>query len=293
MKKFYSNKLAIFIFTAPALIIFTLMVFYPVVQVFYRSLFEWDGLSEALFIGIDNYKELFDDSIFHTAIKNGLIFAVVITIFQLSIATILAFAVSSINMRAKSFFRIAYFIPVVLSVTVVCQLWLSMYNTEFGLFNSIFESLGIPYRQQWLTDRYQSIYAIALVNGWHFMGYHFALLLAGIKSIPATYYEAAKIDGASGFKAHMKITIPLLAETYKFSLVMAVTGGLNAFTQMFIMTNGGPGTSTYTLTFLMYSTAFRVGEYGYGMASATVLILECLLATILINKLVARERIVY
>lgn len=293
MKKFYSNKLAIFIFIAPAMILFSVMVFYPVLQVFYRSFFDWDGLSKATFIGIENYIELLDDSIFKTSIKNGLIFAVVITVFQLLIASVLAFAVSTAKIKGKSFFRIVYFIPVVLSVTVVCQLWLSMMNVDYGLFNKIFEALGLSYRQSWLQDRFKSIYAIAMVNGWHFMGYHFALILAGIKSIPGSYYEAAQIDGASGFKAHMKITLPLLAETYKFSLIMAVTGGLNAFTQMFIMTGGGPGTSTYTLTYLMYRSAFRVGEYGYGMASATVLILECLLATILINKLVARQRIVY
>lgn len=293
MKKFYSNKLAIILFIAPALILFSVMVFYPVLQIFYRSFFEWDGLGKAIFIGIENYTELLDDTIFWTSIKNGLIFAVVITVFQLSIATVLAFAVSTAKLRGRSFFRIVYFIPVVLSVTVVCQLWLSMMNVDYGLFNKMFEAIGIAYRQSWLQDRFKSIYAIAVVNGWHFMGYHFALILAGIKSIPASYYEAAKIDGASGMKAHLKITIPLLAETYKFSLVMAVTGGLNAFTQMFIMTGGGPGTSTYTLTYLMYRSAFRVGEYGYGMASATVLILECLLATILINKLIARERIVY
>lgn len=293
MKKFFSNKLAIFIFIAPAMILFTVMVFYPVLQVFYRSFFEWDGLSKATFIGVDNFIELLDDSIFWVSIKNGLIFAVVITVFQLSIATVLAFAVSSAKLHGKNFFRIIYFIPVVLSVTVVCQLWLSMMNVDYGLFNKMFEALGLTYRQSWLQDRFKSIYAIAAVNGWHFMGYHFALILAGIKSIPGTYYEAAQIDGASGFKAHVKITMPLLAETYKFSLIMAVTGGLNAFTQMFIMTGGGPGTSTYTLTYLMYRSAFRVGEYGYGMASATVLILECLLATILINKLVARQRVVY
>lgn len=293
MKKFFGNKLAIFLFLAPAMILFTGMVFYPVLQVLYRSFFDWDGLSKGTFIGIENYKNLLDDSIFKVSIKNGFIFAFVITVFQLTTATILAFAVANIKIRGRNFFRIIYFVPVVLSVTVVCQLWLSMLNAEYGLFNQIFEALKIPFRQDWLSDRYKAIFAIAAVNGWHYMGYHFALILAGIKSIPNTYYEAATIDGASGFKAHLKITMPLLAETYKFSLVMAVTGGLNAFTQMFIMTNGGPGTSTYTLTFLMYRSAFRVGEYGYGMASATVLVLECLIATIVINRLIGRERITY
>lgn len=291
MKKFFSNKLAIFIFITPALLLFSIMVFYPLIQVFYRSMFDWNGLSDGIFIGLENYIRLFDDTTFKIATKNSIIFMIMITVIQISIASILAFAVSNEKIKGRNFFRIVYFIPVVLSVTVVCQLWLSMYNAEFGLINKVFEALNIPYQQDWLTNRDQAIYAIAMVNAWQFMGYQFALILAGIKSIPATYYEAAQIDGASAFQSHLKVTIPLLAETYKFSLVLSITGGLKAFTEMFIMTSGGPGVSTYTLTYMMYSSAFRATEYGYGMAAASILVIECIFATIVINKLIAREAV--
>lgn len=293
MNKFYRNKRAIALFTLPALIVFTVVVFYPILQTIYRSMFDWDGINTAKFIFLDNYKRLFKDELFYTSVKNGLIFAVLLVIYQIGIGTILALAVSDMSIKGRKILRISYFIPVVLSITVVCQLWLSVYNGEFGMLNKIFEALGIKYRQDWLSSETKAIYAIAFVNAWQYTGYHFALLFAGIKSIPEQYFEAARIDGASKFKAHMKITIPLLAETYRFCLVMAVTGGLNAFANMFIMTNGGPGTSTYTLTFMTYRSAFRVNEFGYGTASATMLVLECLIATIIINKLVAREKIVY
>jgi raffinose/stachyose/melibiose transport system permease protein len=125
------------------------------------------------------------------------------------------------------------------------------------------------------------------------MGYHFALLLASVRSIPEQYLEAAKIDGAERWKAHWTVTIPLMRETYKFCLVLAITGGLNAFANMFIMTGGGPGTSTYTLTYMMYRSAFRVGEYGYGATAAAFLVIQCLIVTIAINRLIARERIIY
>lgn len=291
MDKFFGNKKAIIIFITPALLLFSIMVFYPVIQVFYRSFFDWDGLGQGIFIGIENYIEMFDDTIFWTSIKNGLIFAVFITFYQIGIGSVLAFAVSNVKVKGRNFFRIVYFLPVVLSVTVVCQLWLNVFNAEFGLLNKLFEVFGIDFRQNWLEDRYKAIYVMAFVNAWQYVGYQFALLLAGIKSIPKTYYEAAKIDGANNFIAHMKITIPLLSETYKFCLVMSITGGLNAFTQMFIMTKGGPGTSTYSLTYLMYRSAFRTMEYGYGMTAAALLVLECLIATILINKLIARNKI--
>ncbi len=292
MKKFFGNKWAIAIFTIPTLVLFSVMVFYPIVQVFYRSFYNWNGLSAGKFIGIENYIRLLDDKVFYIANMNGFKFAAIITVFQIFMATVLALAVSNTKLKGRNFFRIAYFIPVVLSVTVVCQLWLSIYNADTGLLNNMMESLGLDFAQNWLSDRKTAIYAIAIVNAWQWMGYQFALILAGVKSIPTSYYEAAKIDGASAVQAHSKITIPLLAETYKFCLVISITGGIKAFTEMFIMTGGGPGNSTYTLTYMMYSAAFRSGEFGYGLAAASVLVLECLMAILVINRIFKTENAV-
>lgn len=289
MKKFFSDKVAITLFVLPALLIFTIMIFVPIIQVFTRSLFEWDGLNEGIFIGMDNYIRLFQDKTFFLANKNGFIFAAILTVFQIVLATVFAVTVSNVRVRGRSFFRIAYFIPVVLSVTVVCQLWLSIYNADTGLLNQFFKAIGINYRQNWLADRNKSIYAIALVNAWQWMGYQFALILAGIKSIPSSYYEAAQLDGASTIQGHARITIPLLAETYKFCLILSITGGIKAFTEMFIMTGGGPGNSTYTLTYMMYSAAFRSGEFGYGLAAASILVLECLIVILTINMLFKQD----
>jgi raffinose/stachyose/melibiose transport system permease protein len=292
VKRYFGNKWAIVFFTFPALLLFTVMVFYPIVQVFYRSFFDWNGLSSGVFIGFENFIRLFDDKVFKIANWNGVKFAAVITVFQLTMATVLALAVSTIKFKGKGFFRIVYFIPVVLSVTVVCQLWLSIYNADTGLLNRFFEVIGMDFKQNWLADRHKAIYAIAIVNAWQWMGYQFALILAGIKSIPTSYYEAARIDGANAVKAHAKITIPLLAETFKFCLVISVTGGIKAFTEMFIMSGGGPGNSTYTLTYMMYSSAFRSGEFGYGLAAAAVLVLECLMAILVINWIFKTEKAV-
>ncbi|THF75046.1 carbohydrate ABC transporter permease [Cohnella fermenti] len=293
MNKYLGNKAAIAVFVLPALLLYSLIVFWPLVQTVYRSLFDWDGVNTASFIGLDNYKELLDDDLFWTSLKNGAIFAALIAVFQIGLGTLLALAISDAKVKGRKWLRISFFMPVVLSVTVVCQLWLSIYNAEYGLLNKLFELLGLSYRQDWLSDPGVAIFAIAFVNAWQFMGYHFALLFAGVKSIPEQFVEAAKIDGASKWRSHWLITLPLLKETYRFCLVFAVTGGLSAFAQMFIMSSGGPGTSTYTLTYLMYRSAFRINEFGYGSASAVVLVLECLIATLVINRLVARERIIY
>ncbi|TAH75013.1 MAG: sugar ABC transporter permease [Anaerolineaceae bacterium] len=285
MKKFYSNKPAIILFAVPALFVFTVFVFYPIVQVFNKSFYDWNGLGTGTFIGFENYTKLFKDTVFKISNKNALIFAGTITIFQMTLASTFALVLSNQRVKGREFLRIAYFIPVVLSVTVVCQLWLAIFNSDSGLLNTIFQRLGINYRQNWLSNRYYAIYAISFVNAWQWMGYQFALLMAGIKSIPNDYYEAAKIDGASTFLAHMKVTIPLLKETYKICLTISLTGGVKAFTEMFIMTKGGPGNSTYTLTYLMYKAAFREFRYGYGMASASILVIQCLIIILVINWL--------
>ncbi len=293
MKKYLGNKVAIAIFTLPTLLLFTVMVFWPISQIFYRSMYEWDGLNVGNFLFLDNYVRLFQDSLFYTSLYNGMIFAAILAVLQIGIGTLLALAISDHLLKGKTFLRISYFIPVVLSITVVCQLWLAIYNGEFGLINKIFRALGLSYQQDWLSNGKTAIIAIAIVNAWQYMGYHFALLLASVRSIPEQYLEAAKIDGAERWKAHWTVTIPLMRETYKFCLVLAITGGLNAFANMFIMTGGGPGTSTYTLTYMMYRSAFRVGEYGYGATAAAFLVIQCLIVTIAINRLIARERIIY
>lgn len=293
MKKYLGNKRVIIFLIAPAMILISVMVLYPMLVLVVHSFTEWDGLNPATFNGISNYIKLFKDPIFYTGLKNGLIFSGLQALIQIPLATLLAFAVKHSGRIEKKFFRISYYIPAVLSITVVSQLWLSMYNADNGLINKLFELLGISYRQNWLGDEHWAIVAITMVNIWQFTGYQFILLLSAANSIPDHYFEAARIDGCTKAQAHIKITIPLMQETYKYCLIIAITGGLNAFASMNIMTGGGPGTSTYTLTYLMYRSAFKIGNYGYGCTSAVMLVVQCLIVSIIINRLVARERIVY
>lgn len=293
MKKYLGNKRVIIFLIAPTMILISVMVLYPMLVLVVHSFTEWDGLNPATFNGISNYIKLFKDPIFYTGLKNGLIFAGLQALIQIPLATLLAFAVKHSGRIEEKFFRISYYIPAVLSITVVSQLWLSMYNADNGLINKLFELLGISYRQNWLGDEHWAIVAITMVNIWQFTGYQFILLLSAVNSIPDHYFEAARIDGCTKAQAHIKITIPLMQETYKYCLIIAITGGLNAFASMNIMTGGGPGTSTYTLTYLMYRSAFKIGNYGYGCTSAVMLVVQCLIVSIIINRLVARERIVY
>jgi len=285
MKRYLSNPWAIITFIAPAVLLFAIFVFYPLIQVFYYSFAEWDGVNTATFVGLANYMKLFKASTFKVANLNGFKFGAVITIYQLVLATVFAIAVSDKRIRCRKFFRTAYFIPVVLSVTVVCQLWGSIMDPTNGLINSLAKTMGLNWSQNWLGKRYQAIYAVAFVNAWQWMGYQFALLVAGMKSIGEEYYEAAEIDGATALKTHWHITLPLLKDTFNFCLLVSITGGIKAFTEMQILTNGGPGTATHTLTYIMYREAYVSHRYGYGLSSAAVLVLECLVVILILNFL--------
>ncbi|MCX7709985.1 MAG: sugar ABC transporter permease [Clostridia bacterium] len=293
MQKDFKYKLNVLLFTLPALLLFTVVVCYPVLQSLYKSLFDWDGLSKPVFVGFGNYVKLWGNDNFHLSNKNGFIFAAMITVYQIGLGLLLALVLSSKAVRKSRFFRTSYFMPVVISTIIAGQLWLQIYNPDYGLINKIFEALGMSYRQAWLSDDKAAIYAVSFVNAWQYMGIHLVLIYTAIKSIPEHYYEAAVIDGASNAKAHTKITMPLLGETFKFCLVISITGGLKGFNEMYVMTQGGPGTYTNTLTYMMYKQAFMANNYGFGCAVAAVLVLECLIFTVLINKFVARDRIVY
>lgn len=283
MKKVMGNKKAIFLFTFPALALFTVIVFYPILQSLHRSFYDWNGLTTPVFTGLKNYKKLFADDLFYESVKNGLIFAFILLTAQVGLATIFMLILMNPKIRARRFFRSAFFIPAVLSITVVCQLWSAIYNPEWGLINKLFEVLGLSYRQDWLSSMEFAIVAVAFVNVWQFAGYQLCIIYSNAKAIPEEYMEAAKIDGATQLQLSRYIILPLLKSTYKLSFVFAITGGLNAFGHMNILTKGGPGTSTYTLTYMTFRSAFTVGKYGYGCASAVMLVVMCLTATVLVN----------
>ena len=293
MRRVLGNKVAILIFTLPTILIFTCVIFFPILKTFTMSFYSWDGLNNPEFISLSNYTRMFRSSDFLISIKNSVVFSLVITLYQIGLGSVMAVMVSNVRFKGRRFFRSSYFIPVVLSVTVVSQLWLSIYHAEFGLLNRLFEMLGISYRQAWLSQPGISILAVAATEAWKGMGYHMTIIYAGLRSIPEHYYEAAVIDGASPLRKFFSVTMPLMAETYKICLILCLTFGFRVFEQVFIMTRGGPGNATFTMTMMLYKAAFSLQKFGYGCAVATVLVIQCVLVMLLINSFIARERITY
>jgi raffinose/stachyose/melibiose transport system permease protein len=285
MQKTIQRKRDILVFTLPALLLFTGVVLIPIISTFYHSMCQWDGLTTPQFNGVDNYIRLFQDPLFHTSMKNVLLYTLVLASYQILISSLFAFLLSLKWVRGRRFMRTTLFFPVVLSVTVVCQLWSSVFNGQHGLLNKLLETMGSSYQQAWLSNSATAIFIVAFVDSWQYMGYYLLIIYTAMQSVSKSLYEAADIDGATPMRQFRSITLPLLRDTYSLCLTLTITGGLKAFQNMYIMIGGGPGTATYTLTYLMYRSAFRINQFGYGCASATILILMCLAVTILVNKL--------
>lgn len=293
MKKVFGNKTAILVFTMPTLLIFTIVIFFPILRTLAMSFYDWDGLNKPDFISFDNYARIFKSSDFLISTKNSIIFSLFITIYQIGLGSVMAVLISNKKLPGKKIFRSSYFIPVVLSVTVVSQLWLSIYHTEFGLLNKLFEILGLSYRQSWLSQFDTAIFAVAVTDAWKGMGYHMVIIYAGLKGIPEHYLEAATIDGASPVRKFFSVTLPLMAETYKICLMLCLTFGFRVFEQVFIMTRGGPGNATSTMAMMLYKAVFSLQKFGYGCAIAIVIVIQCIIVMLAINRFIARERVTY
>ena len=201
---------------------------------------------------------------------------------QLPISLILALILSK-GVKGDNFFRTIYFIPVVISSMVIGQLWLKMFNSDYGVINTVIRYFVPEYEHSWLTKN--AFMTVLIPSVWQYIGYHMIIFYAGIKSISTDYYEAAQIDGASTWQVYRKITLPLLVPVIKTCVIFAITGSLRAFDLVYVMTGGGPNHISEVPATLMYNNLFRKGLYGYGSAQAFFIVIECLIFTFIVNRL--------
>lgn len=285
MDKFLRNKTAICIFIFPALFVFLFVVMNSIGTSFYYSLHDWNGITDKVFIGFDNYKKLFIGNTdgFLKAIGNSLILALLSIVGELIPATFFAIVLAR-GVKGEGFFRTVFFIPVLLSSVVLGQLWSMIYNPSYGLFNTLLAKLGLEHlAKAWLGNMDTALICVFVVVIWQYIGYHMLLIYSGVKRIPADIFEAAEIDGATKTQTAFKIIIPLILPTIKTSMVLAVIGSLKMFDLIYVLTNGGPNHATEVASTLMYTSIFKKNLYGYGSSMAIFIIIECLLFTMLIN----------
>jgi len=292
MSKFFGNRLAIFVFSFPTLLLFTAFVIYPLFPEILISFQKNDGFKSMGYVGFANYISVFQDKTFWKSNLNTVIIVLVSTCAGLPVSLMLALVMDRQSESVRRFFKAGSVLPAVLSVTVIAQMWVAIYEPQWGLLNSILRAVGLDnLALAWLSDRRTVILAITAAFLWQYLGLNALLFYTGIKAIPRTYYEAAVIDGAGFIRTSLRITIPLLQEVTKYLLVISILGCMSQFAHVRIMTGGGPGDMSRTVIYQLFFKAFSASDFGQGCAIAIVFVLECLILTFFINRFVAREKI--
>jgi multiple sugar transport system permease protein len=258
-----------YLFLAPTMILFGIFTVAAVIYAFYLSFHEWNILEPAKpFVGLDNYSRLLGDERFGGAIVNTLYYTAASVPLTMGLGLLIALLLNN-QIRARGFFRTLFYLPVVTPLVIAAIIWKWVYNGDFGLLNYYLIQLGvIDEPLLWLADPNLAMPAVIITSVWKSVGFSMVVYLAGLQSIPEDFYDAAKVDGAVGWQRLKDITIPLLSSTTLFLAVVSVLGAFQVFTEIFIMTNGGPLGRTTTIVYHIYQTAFKFFDMGYASAMA-------------------------
>ena len=273
--------LFVYLSLLPIVGIYLLLRIIPIGQNFYYSFFTSTiGKPAAAFIGLENFKELFTDTVFQNALKNTTYFAFYVTIFGVFISLAVALMLNRLS-RLSPFYEAVYFLPVITPMVPVAVVWKWIYDPTFGLLNYFLSWFGVA-PVAWLVYPNTAIIAIIIMSVWKLIGYNMIIFLVGLRNIPAAYIEAAKIDGAKDRQVFWRITLPLLRPIVLLVFIITTISSYNVFTQVYIMTSNAQGTggaSLRTLVFDIYENAFRYFRTGYAASEAVILFLIILVLT--------------
>ncbi|EET60265.1 ABC transporter, permease protein [Marvinbryantia formatexigens DSM 14469] len=279
MTRTQRENLAGHLFVAPAVICFTIFVGIPIiVNVGVLSFAEFSLLGDFEWVGLKNFRDVFRDSSTYTILKNTLRLFLVLVPTHIIGGLIAATAINAVrNHFFHTIFRIALYFPMVVTTASVALVWGYLYDTDFGVFNWILSQFGID-KIRFLGDQHWALLSIAIFSAWKFIGNAFLYYYIGLRNIPETYMEAAKLDGASTWQAYIHVKLPLLTPTIFFVVTTTLINCFQVFDEPYFLTNGGPGVSSQTLAMQIYRKGF--GQYHFGYASALGVILFVMVITV-------------
>lgn len=272
------TRLLATLFLAPTIVGIVVFTVVPILGSVVLSLFHWNVIDDPSFAGVDNYREAFGDSTVLVSFRNTLVFMVLAVALQLLIALVLAIAVNGrMPMWLRSVFRSAFFFPLVLSAASISVVMKYLFNQDFGVVNWLLGTVGIA-PVPWLTSENAAMATVVLVYVWQQFGFSFLLFVGGLNNIPQEIHEASSLDGATGLRKHLSITLPLLSPTLLVASVVGIINALQVFEQPYVLTNGGPGDSTRTVVMVIYESAFE--QLRFGTASAVGVLLFVLIMAV-------------
>lgn len=293
--KLYGNKKTALLFIAPALLFVLLFIYYPIVQNFFMSLYRWKAFGEdRTWVGLQYYRRIAQDPVFYTALTNNFLYALISIVFQVGFGLVIAAILEETFFRRfQGLFRTVFFMPSVISITVVGLLFQLIYHPSIGLLNNFLKAIGLEnLTRAWLGESGSAMYAIIASSQWQYIGYIMLLFLVAIQKIPKELYESAEMDGAGAFQRFIHITVPQVKETIIMNSIITVIGGFKVFDEVYVMTAGGPGRSTEVLATFLYRSGFRNDEMGMASAIASIIFVITFVLTLVqlyINRKIAEE----
>ena len=280
------HELTIAAFLLPSMLLLIIFVLWPMLDSMYLSFFKWNPLKANEFLGLENYRNLMKDKIWWISVKNTIYYIVLNVPLIIIVSLIMASLV--MKTKASKLFRGIYFLPTMLSLVATGIVWNYLLGTNNGVVNGLLKSLGLG-QVKWFTSSKVAMISIVIVTIWRWAGYYMVMIVAGMLDISEQYYEAADIDGASSWQKFCHITLPGLRPILVFIALMSVIGSFQEFDLFYMITSGGPGTSTYVTGFYMYQAAFSSMKMGYASAMSVVLFVVILIITLFQNKVTKGE----
>lgn len=287
MNKKLKNGINVFLFLLPALILFVGVLISPVVLSGEYSFFNMDPFGKKEFVGLANYKELFSSNAigFIKALRNSLLLALFSVVLQLPLSLGLALMLGK-GIKGERAFLSVYFMPVLISTVIIGQLWLKIYNPDYGVLNVALRAMGLDaWTRTWLGKANTALGACFVPTLWQYVGYHMLLMYAGVKGVSPDLREAAMLDGATDGQVNRYIVIPVIKPIIKVSVIFAITGSLKSFDLIYVLTNGGPLHATEVPSTLMINMLFLRNRYGMGSTIAVMLILLCFAFALIISRI--------
>ncbi len=286
--KVLRDKKAIAVFLLPGLIVYSILVMIPIVISVYYSLLDWDGLGPKKFVGLKNFVKLIGDSVFTRAFANNLVYIVIVMVLQLGIGFIIAVLLTYLK-KGRGFIQTVYYIPSVITVIAISQLFTCFYSYEpLGLFNIFRQLFGLQ-PVAFLSEYNMVLPAVASVEGWQYIGIYMIIFYSALSSVSPDMLEAARIDGATELQILFKIRIPAIANVIMLACILSLVGALRGFAAPMNMTKGGPNHRSEILATYMYKKAFTSRDYGYGSAIAVVIVILSIIGVLLISRYMDKE----
>jgi len=275
-----------YLLIAPMMLGFAVFFLFALLASLALSLTSWDVLSSPVWVGVDNYRQLFRDAEFLTALRNTAAITIPNVLLRLIFSLALALALNS-DIRFRVFYRVLFFMPVLTMPVAIGTIWKWLYDPAFGPINAFVAQLGLP-RPEWLSNPETAVIAVIIVLLWSGVGYDMIIFLAGLQNIPREYHEAAQLDGAGSWRRFWDITLPLLTPTTFFLTVIAVISSLQVFDLVYVMTRVGSSNRLPTIVYYIYEEGFRNFRMGYAITVAWALLFMILVFTLLQFRLQRR-----